>query len=72
MMLTPLLRLADALDRGNEQRVESIECLVRNADVLIRLRSDADVDLEQWAGERVADVFREVYGRQLEITKVRP
>jgi exopolyphosphatase/guanosine-5'-triphosphate,3'-diphosphate pyrophosphatase len=72
MMLTPLLRLADALDRGNEQRVESIECQVRNADVLIRLRSDADVDLEQWAGERVADVFREVYGRQLEIAKVRP
>ena len=71
-MLTPLLRLADALDRGNEQKVESIECQIRNSDVVVRLRSDADVDLEQWAGERVADVFRAVYARQLAITKVRP
>ncbi len=70
-MLTPLLRLADALDRSNEQRVESLECQTRNGDVVLRLRSDADVDLEQWAGERVADVFREVYGRQLAIAKAR-
>lgn len=68
-LLTPLLRLADALDRGNEQRVDSIECQVRNGDVVVRLRSDADVDLEQWAAERVADVFRAAYGLQLSIAK---
>ena len=28
-------------------------------------------DLEQWAAERVADVFREAYGRQLAITRAR-
>jgi exopolyphosphatase/guanosine-5'-triphosphate,3'-diphosphate pyrophosphatase len=70
-MLIPLLRLADSLDRSKEQRVESVECQARNADVVLRLRSDADVDLEQWAGERVADVFREAYGRQLSIAKAR-
>jgi exopolyphosphatase/guanosine-5'-triphosphate,3'-diphosphate pyrophosphatase len=70
-MLTPLLRLADALDRSKEQRVESLECQTRIGDVVLRLRSDADVDLEQWAGERVADVFREAFGRQLTITKAR-
>ena len=70
-MLTPLLRLADSLDRSKEQRVESLECQVRNGDVVLRLRSDADVDLEQWAAERVADVFREAYGRQLAITRAR-
>jgi exopolyphosphatase/guanosine-5'-triphosphate,3'-diphosphate pyrophosphatase len=70
-LLTPLLRLADALDRGNEQKVESIECQIRNSDVIVRLRSEADVDLEQWAGERVADAFRAAYARQLAITKVR-
>jgi len=69
LLLTPLLRLADALDRSNEQRVESIECQIRNVDVVLRLRSDADVDLEQWAGERVADSFRAVYGRQLDIVR---
>ena len=71
MLLTPLLRLADALDRSNDQRVESVECQVRNGDVAVRLRSDADVDLEQWAGERVAEAFREAYGRQLVIAKAR-
>jgi Exopolyphosphatase len=70
-MLTPLLRLADALDRSKEQRVESLECQTRDGDVVLRLRSDADVELEQWAGERVADVFREVYGHQLAIAKAR-
>ena len=70
-MLTPLLRIADSLDRSKEQRVESLECQARNGDVILRLRSDADVDLEQWAAERVADVFREAYGRQLAITRAR-
>ncbi len=71
VMLTPLLRLADALDRSNEQRVESIECQVGNPDVTIRMRSDADVDLEHWAGERVADVFHAAYGCTLTIQKAR-
>ena len=71
MQLTPLLRLADALDRSNEQRVESIECQTRDADVVVRIRSDADVDLEQWAGETVADLFRQVYGRRLLVAKAR-
>lgn len=70
-MLTPLLRLADSLDRSKDQRVESLECQARNGDVILRLRSAADVDLEQWAAERVADVFREAYGRQLAIAKAR-
>jgi exopolyphosphatase / guanosine-5'-triphosphate,3'-diphosphate pyrophosphatase len=70
-MLTPLLRLADSLDRSMEQRVESVECETRDAEVIVRIRSTEDVDLEQWAGETVADLFREVYGRRLVIAKAR-
>ena len=40
-LLTPLLRLADSLDRSNEQRVESVECQVKNAEVVLRLQSGA-------------------------------
>ncbi len=72
LLLTPLLRLADSLDRGNEQRVESVECQIRGGEVVVRLRSGVDVDLEQWAGERVADVFRDAYGLQLAIGQARP
>jgi len=71
LMLTPLLRLADALDRSNEQRVDSLECEARDGDVVVRVRSTADVDLELWAGERVGELFREVYGRPLTLTKAR-
>jgi exopolyphosphatase/guanosine-5'-triphosphate,3'-diphosphate pyrophosphatase len=70
-LLTPLLRLADALDRSNDQRVESVECSIKNGDVVVRLQSHSDVDLEEWAGERVADIFREAYGRQLVVAKAR-
>jgi exopolyphosphatase/guanosine-5'-triphosphate,3'-diphosphate pyrophosphatase len=71
VLLTPLLRLADSLDRSNEQRVESVECQVKNNEVALRLRSQVDVDLEQWAGESVAEVFHEAYGRPLAISKAR-
>jgi exopolyphosphatase/guanosine-5'-triphosphate,3'-diphosphate pyrophosphatase len=71
VQLTPLLRLADALDRSNDQRVESIDCQTREGDVIIRIHSEADVDLEQWAAETVADLFRQVYGRRLVVAKAR-
>jgi len=51
-LLTPLLRLADSLDRSHEQRVEEIECQIRNGVIVILLRSARDTDLEQWAAER--------------------
>ena len=71
MMLAPLLRIADGLDRSHEQRVESLDCAIRNDAVVITLRSGADTDIEQWAGERVADVFREVYARPLVLARAK-
>ena len=61
LLLTPLLRLADSLDRSNEQRVESLECETREAEVIVRIRSTADVDLEQWAGNRRRHVPRSLW-----------
>jgi exopolyphosphatase / guanosine-5'-triphosphate,3'-diphosphate pyrophosphatase len=61
LLLTPLLRLADSLDRSHEQRVESMEALQRDGAVVVSLRSSTDVDLEIWAADRVADHFRQVY-----------
>jgi exopolyphosphatase / guanosine-5'-triphosphate,3'-diphosphate pyrophosphatase len=69
LLLIPLLRLADSLDRSNEQRVESIECNVRNGQVIVELRSPEDIELEQWAAERAVDVFRQIYGCPLAVTK---
>jgi exopolyphosphatase/guanosine-5'-triphosphate,3'-diphosphate pyrophosphatase len=61
LLLTPLLRVADSLDRSHEQRVESMEAVPRDGAVVVSLHSSTDVDLETWAAERVADQFRQVY-----------
>ena len=67
-LLIPLLRLADALDRGHEQRVEDIACEVDAAGVTIRTISSSKADLEIWAAERVADAFTAAYQRALAVT----
>jgi exopolyphosphatase/guanosine-5'-triphosphate,3'-diphosphate pyrophosphatase len=69
LLLMPLLRIADNLDRSGEQRIRSIECQIRNGQAVIRLRASGDIELEQWAVERSGDVFRQVYGRPLAILR---
>jgi len=66
-LLTPLLRLAVALDQSQEQRVDRVEAAVQGNGVELRLFSDSDVDIEQWQAEQVAGVFREVYGLPLTV-----
>ena len=67
VLLAPLLRLAVALDQSQEQKVERIEAVVQDRAVELYLVSRGDTDIEQWHAARVADVFREVYGRALAI-----
>jgi exopolyphosphatase/guanosine-5'-triphosphate,3'-diphosphate pyrophosphatase len=67
----PLLRLADNLDRSHEQRIQALECRLRNGDVLLQVHSKGDIDLEQWGAERSSALFRQVYNRELSITKAK-
>jgi len=66
--LIPLLRLADALDRGKAQRVNKLECEIRNGDVVLKIDARQGMDLEYWASERVAEIFQDVYGRTLKVS----
>lgn len=70
MMMAPLLRVADALDRSRDQRLESIECEVRNGQVQLRLHSKGDAGLEQWAVELAAPTFRQAYDKTLTVRVV--
>lgn len=63
--LYPLLRIADALDRSRDQRVEAIECALGDGAFMLILKSEKDLGLELWALERTAPLFRQVYGKQL-------
>ena len=72
LLLTPLLRIADSLDRSHEQRVGNLEVQLRNGSVTIGLDSGAaDPDLEMWAVERIAGAFRETYQKSLTLTRVK-
>lgn len=68
-MAIPILRLADNLDRSHEQRVRSVECRLRDGEVVLHIRSDGEIDLETWAAERAGDTFRQIYDRSLDIVK---
>ena len=69
--LTPLLRIADSLDRSHEQRVSEMQVQIRNGSVTLGLETKDDADLEMWAVERVADAFRETYQTSLSLTQVK-
>ena len=71
-LLTPLLRIADALDRSREQRVERIECTLGAGGVKLSLEASQDIGLERWAVDGAAAVFREVYGAALTVESVTP
>ena len=68
-LLAPLLRLADSLDRGHEQRVERMHVELRNGNVVLGLESKTGVDLELWAAGRIGDLFREVYQTPLVLAR---
>jgi exopolyphosphatase/guanosine-5'-triphosphate,3'-diphosphate pyrophosphatase len=70
--LTPILRLADSLDRSEDQRVKDVVCTVRPGDVLLELRGDHhDIDLEAWAAVNSSEVFRQIYGRPLIVARAK-
>jgi len=71
LMLIPLLRLADALDRGKEQRVDSVRCQVQDGRIVLQIQGSGKLDLEQWAGEQLGDIFKEVYAKPLAVERIR-
>jgi exopolyphosphatase / guanosine-5'-triphosphate,3'-diphosphate pyrophosphatase len=71
-LMIPLLRLADSLDRSHGQRVRSVQCRVREADILVTLNvpPETDIDLEIWAAERLTELFRQIYGKPIVISRI--
>jgi exopolyphosphatase/guanosine-5'-triphosphate,3'-diphosphate pyrophosphatase len=69
--LAPILRLADSLDRSQEQRVKEVVCVVKPDQVLLELHSRSDIDLEAWAADSVGEIFRQVFGRPLVVARAR-
>ncbi|HVT95745.1 MAG TPA: Ppx/GppA phosphatase family protein [Bryobacteraceae bacterium] len=72
VLLAPLLRLADSLDRSHDQRVAHLDVQWRNGTIALALSSPADMDLEIWAAERNFNLFREVYQMPITLVKAKP
>jgi exopolyphosphatase/guanosine-5'-triphosphate,3'-diphosphate pyrophosphatase len=68
LLLIPVLRLSDNLDRSRDQDVEIASCEISNGQVTLKLTSPREPDLAEWAAARVSDAFRQVYGRSLEVS----
>lgn len=71
VLLTPLLRIADSLDRSHEQRIRDLQVHLRNGSVALGVESGADPDIEMWAVQRVAASFLETYQRSLTLGRVK-
>jgi exopolyphosphatase/guanosine-5'-triphosphate,3'-diphosphate pyrophosphatase len=71
LMMIPILRIADNLDRSREQRVRDVECRLRDGEVLLQIGSRGDIDLAQWGAERAGEVFQQVYNRTISVTRAR-
>jgi exopolyphosphatase/guanosine-5'-triphosphate,3'-diphosphate pyrophosphatase len=70
--LAPLLRMADALDREHQGRVEAVRARVRDKDLQLRLVGRGDLLLEKWALKRKAEFFTREYGLKVRVEAVAP
>jgi len=71
LRLTPLLRIADALDRSHEQRVRNLTSAMKNGNISVLVEADSDTDLELWAANKAADAFLEIYAQSVSLQKVK-
>lgn len=69
--LASLLRIADALDRGHEQKVKHLSSIVRDGTLTLVIQADGDSDLEIWAANEAAGAFRETYSKPLTIQRAK-
>ena len=70
-LMIPILRLADTLDRSRTQIIQGVECRMRDGQVVLQVRANGDIDLEQWGAERAGEVFQQVYSRSISVVKAR-
>lgn len=73
LMLIPILRLADSLDRANEQHVDSLD--VRPSPtggaLVATIAARGDTGLDEWAASQLTEVFKQVYGLPLAVKRSR-
>jgi exopolyphosphatase/guanosine-5'-triphosphate,3'-diphosphate pyrophosphatase len=67
-LLIPILRLADNLD---QQRIESVETRLRDNNISLLVHLPGELDLGEWRAARSGEVFRDIYNREVSVSKAR-
>jgi exopolyphosphatase/guanosine-5'-triphosphate,3'-diphosphate pyrophosphatase len=65
--LAAVLRLADALDRQHRGLVRSVRASVGEREVVLAVEAAGDLAVERWSLARKANLFTEVFGRQVRL-----
>ena len=65
--LTALLRLADALDRGNVEKFSRIDVKLSDTVLVVTVSTDVNIALEKWSFEMKGRFFAEVFGIKAEL-----
>jgi exopolyphosphatase/guanosine-5'-triphosphate,3'-diphosphate pyrophosphatase len=68
-LLASLLRVADALDKEHRQKIQGIAVVKNGTEVRIRASGADDVLLEQWALKKKNDLFRDVFGLDVTLSR---
>ena len=63
-----LLRVADSLDRSHHQPVKALSGAVKGRAVQLTVKARDSVDLELWDLQHEQELFREVFGKTLQVT----
>ncbi len=63
-----LLRVADSLDRSHHQPVKGLSAAVKGRTVSLTVKARDSVDLELWDLQHELELFREVFGKSLQVT----
>ena len=67
--LASILRVADALDRSHDNRVQDVRCVHTGPLTHLQLRSTNNCDNEIWAAEQRADLFEQTFDCRLTFSR---
>ena len=68
--LLAVLRISDAIDRAHGNKISDIEVDLKKKWLLILVKTDRDIFLEEWIFQRKATFFQEVFGIKPMLKKV--
>jgi len=66
--LSAILRLAETLDRSHSQSISAVELQDRGKELLVKLRTTGDAELELWAAHRQLEPFEALVGKPVRVS----